>query len=277
MARRMFSDEIVGTDSFLSMPQSTQNLYFRFGMEADDDGFVGNPKTIIRKIGANEDDLNVLIAKKFVIPFVESGILVVKHWRINNQLRKDRYRETKYLKEKSSLLIRENGAYTLTKDERAKHLPNGYFSNDDVDWLPDGCQVVVAGKVSIGKVREGKESIEENFEEEKEEVSSSKKEKVSIPLPEWIDAVAWGEWLQHRKERKLASYKPLGLKKLFTKLEKDFNKDTQRLKDAIDFSIAKNYMGIFEENKNSYNKNKPAGNVINTNSQKIIDAIKNKK
>lgn len=114
MARkRMFDLEIVDTDLFLEMPQSTQNLYFHLGMRADDDGFVSNPKKIIRTIGANEDDLKVLYSKQFIIPF-ESGIVVIRHWKLNNYLRKDRYTETIYKEEKKMLTEDENGVYNLS-------------------------------------------------------------------------------------------------------------------------------------------------------------------
>lgn len=113
MARkRMFDIEIVDTDLFLEMPQSTQNLYFHLGMRADDDGFVSNPKKIIRTIGANDDDLKVLITKKFIIPF-DSGVIVIRHWKINNYLRADRYTETIYKEEKRQLTEDENGVYNF--------------------------------------------------------------------------------------------------------------------------------------------------------------------
>lgn len=113
MARkRMFDMEIVDTDLFLDMPQSSQNLYFHLGMRADDDGFVSNPKKIIKIIGANEDDLKLLIIKKFIIPF-DSGLIVIRHWKLNNYLRKDRYTETIYKDEKRLLNEDENGVYEL--------------------------------------------------------------------------------------------------------------------------------------------------------------------
>lgn len=111
MARRMFSSEIVDSDAFLEMPISTQALYFHLGMQADDDGFIGNPKKILRGIGVSEDDLKILMAKRFVLTF-ESGVIVIKHWKINNYLRADRYHETKYLEEKGKLLIKENNSYS---------------------------------------------------------------------------------------------------------------------------------------------------------------------
>lgn len=109
--RRMFAKTIVTSDAFLDMPMSARCLYFTLGMFADDDGFVNNPKSIIRQIGASEDDIKVLLAKRFLIAF-ESGVIVIKHWRINNYLRNDRYHETAYIDEKKLLSLDENGAYT---------------------------------------------------------------------------------------------------------------------------------------------------------------------
>lgn len=114
--KRMFDKTITNNDNFLEMPDSTQNLYFHLSMEADDDGFVDNWKSIMRMTGKKDDDLKLLIAKSFIIPF-ETGVIVIKHWRINNYLRKDRYRQTKYLKEKSLLTIQENEEYELKNDD----------------------------------------------------------------------------------------------------------------------------------------------------------------
>lgn len=108
--KRMFSKSIVLSDAFLDMPATSRCLYFTLSMLADDDGFVNSPKSIMRQCGASEDDLKVLFGKKFVIPF-ESGIVVIKHWRINNYLRGDRYKPTKYTEEKAELMIEKNGAY----------------------------------------------------------------------------------------------------------------------------------------------------------------------
>src|SRR3990167_2038857 len=100
--RRMFSLKIVDTDAFLDMPQSSQLLYFHLSMRADDDGFVSNPKKVMRTTGAQEDDLKVLFAKRFVLPF-ESGVCVIKHWKIHNYIQSDRYAPTQYVKEKALL------------------------------------------------------------------------------------------------------------------------------------------------------------------------------
>ena len=109
--RRMFAKTIVLSDAFLDMPLSARCLYFTLGMLADDDGFVNSPKSIMRQAGASVDDLNLLIAKRFILTF-DSGIIVIKHWRIHNYIQKDRYNETKYIEEKSSIVVDEKGAYT---------------------------------------------------------------------------------------------------------------------------------------------------------------------
>lgn len=116
--RRMFAKTIIDSDAFLDMPLSTQVLYFHLSMRADDDGFINNPKKIQRMIGCADDDLRLLLAKNFIIPF-DSGVCVIKHWRIHNYIRNDRYKPTVYAEEKASLVCKENGAYTLG-------IPNGY-------------------------------------------------------------------------------------------------------------------------------------------------------
>lgn len=114
--RRMFAKTIVTSDAFLDMPASTRCLYFLLGMVADDDGFVNNPKSIMRQAGATTDDMNLLIAKRFILTF-QSGVVVIKHWCIHNTIQKDRYKETKYLEEKSTLTLDGNKAYTEAESE----------------------------------------------------------------------------------------------------------------------------------------------------------------
>ncbi|WP_225666708.1 conserved phage C-terminal domain-containing protein [Lactococcus garvieae] len=109
--RRMFSKKIVETDFFMEMSPTAKLLYFYLNMSADDDGFVGNPKTIKLISGATDDDLKILIAKQFIIPF-DSGVIVIKDWKIHNYIQKDRYNQTQYLEEKKQLLVEENGTYT---------------------------------------------------------------------------------------------------------------------------------------------------------------------
>ena len=123
--KRMFAKTIIDSDAFLEMPVSARLLYYDLGMRADDDGFVNGPKKIMRMIGASEDDMRILAMRKFIIPF-DNGLVVIKHWRINNYLRSDRYRETTYKDEKTLLLIDENNAYTLADDvKKAPGIPLG--------------------------------------------------------------------------------------------------------------------------------------------------------
>lgn len=143
--RRMFAKTIIDSDAFLDMPLSTQALYFHLSMRADDEGFINNPKKIQRMIGATEDDLKLLNAKNFIIPF-ESGVVVIKHWKIHNYIRTDRLKKTNYSEEREMLDVKENGAYTIASD---------LLENTDVSQMSVKCQ----SNVGIGKDRLGKDSI----------------------------------------------------------------------------------------------------------------------
>lgn len=151
--KRMFAKSIVLSDAFLDMPMSARCLYFTLGMLADDDGFVDGPKSIMRQCGASQDDLAILVGKRFVLLF-DTGVIVIKHWRINNYLRSDRYTPTSHIKEKASIEVDSNGAYT----ERAE------ISSRTIQALPDGPGIPVGipgGIPSIGKYREEKSREEE--------------------------------------------------------------------------------------------------------------------
>ena len=156
--RRMFTQKIVDSDAFLDMPLSSQALYFHLNMRADDDGFVNNSKKIQRMIGASEDDLKLLIAKRFVLAF-ESGVIVIKHWRMHNLLRKDRYNETQYKDEKSTLELKENGSYTelqaLPPGEQPEELP----PDNQVATTRQPPDNQVATQDSVGKYSVDKGSV----------------------------------------------------------------------------------------------------------------------
>lgn len=109
--RRMFAKTIVDSDAFLDMPLSAQALYFHLAMRADDDGFINNPRKIQRVIGAGEDDCKLLAARGFILTF-ESGVMVIRHWKIHNYIRPDRYKPTIYKEEKARIGEKENKAYT---------------------------------------------------------------------------------------------------------------------------------------------------------------------
>ena len=109
--KRMFSLSVVDTDWFLDLPLSTQALYFHLNMRADDDGFVDAPNSIVRKIGASKNDFDLLLAKRYILQF-ESGIIVIKHWRMHNTIQKDRYKPTQFQEELKTLSVKDNKAYT---------------------------------------------------------------------------------------------------------------------------------------------------------------------
>ena len=136
--KRMFSKDVINNDNFIEMPDSSQNLYFHLSLDADDDGFVANYKSIMRMLGKKEDDLKVLIAKQFIIPF-ENGVLVIRHWKLNNYIQKDRYKETIYKEEKALLSVDNSNVYNM--DTNCIH--------------------------SIDKIRLDKISLKENRQEEK--------------------------------------------------------------------------------------------------------------
>lgn len=114
--RRMFAKSIVLSDAFLDMPLSARCLYFTLGMLADDDGFIGSPKAVMRQCGASQDDMIILLQKRFILSF-ESGVIVIKHWRLNNYLKSDRYKSTTYVEEKAELTFDAKGAYTEADNE----------------------------------------------------------------------------------------------------------------------------------------------------------------
>lgn len=151
--RRMFAKTIIDSDAFLDMPLSAQALYFHLSMRADDDGFVNNPKKIQRMVGASDDDCKLLVMKRFIITF-DSGIIVIKHWKIHNYIQKDRYKETVYLQEKSTLTLNENNAYTECIQDVSK----------------------LEAQYSIGKY-----SIVEDKKEKTEKKEKPKKEKEFVP------------------------------------------------------------------------------------------------
>lgn len=123
--KRMFSKKIIDSDEFLEMPLSTQSLYFHLSMRADDDGFINNAKRIARLIGASEDDLKLLIMKRFILIF-DSGVIVIKHWKIHNYIQKDRYKETLYTEEKNQLFLKDNKAYTFESEGNKPCIQNVY-------------------------------------------------------------------------------------------------------------------------------------------------------
>lgn len=166
--KRMFSSVITKQDEFLDMPLSAQALYFHINMEADDEGFVANVRSLMRQVRGSEDDLKILVAKRYLLTF-ESGVVVVKHWLIHNTIRQDRVIETSYKEEKSRLLVKENMSYTEDLG--------------GVGHLTDKCQPNLIGLYSNSNIEinslidiEKKEIIESKEIKEKEKENKETKE-----------------------------------------------------------------------------------------------------
>ena len=147
--KRMFSKSIVESDAFLDMPTSSQALYMHLNMNADDEGFVNSPKKIMRICGCSDDDLKILMMKKFILTF-ESGVIVIKHWRINNTIRWDRSKESVFQLEKSYLFLKENNSYTF---DETKGIPYTF------EKKKDGCQMVAKWLPQIREEENIKEYI----------------------------------------------------------------------------------------------------------------------
>ena len=181
--RRMFAKTIIDSDAFIDMPMTARLLYYDLAMRADDDGFVNSPKKIVRMIGASEDDLKVLAAKKFIIPF-ENGVVVIKHWRIHNYIRKDTYKETTYKDEKALLQTDENNAYRLTNTGNlltVNEPSTNRGRNVDEPWTQDRL-----GKDRLGKDRLGKDRLGDcKGERDSEE---------SLPTPKKPPKQKYGEY-----------------------------------------------------------------------------------
>src|SRR3990167_3470431 len=192
--RRMTSLEVIDTDAFLDMPATSQLLYFHLNARADDDGFVASPQKIARTLNAAADDLKVLAAKKFIIEF-KDGICVIKHWRVNNFIRKDIYKETNYLDLKDTLFIRGNGAYTQSDDGRAIPVPKGHYKLEDVN------DTLTQRQLRIGKGSKGKIVAEAIVIETPEESENSRPTK--IPKDEQASSLL--RWAENRRGFKFTS------------------------------------------------------------------------
>lgn len=238
--RRMMSKDVIDTDNFLDMSLSTQALYFHLLLKADDDGFVKNPKRIMRMIGANDDEMKVLISKKYIFPF-ESGVCVIKHWRIHNYIQNDRYKETNCTEEKKQLGKNKNSEYYLKSEE-----------NDDMDTL-------CIQDVSTGKDRIGKDRLD-NVSKETEQSSYGREDinEVIGYLKEKIELLD-GSQQQNRRFAKL----------LIDKLKKeypDYN-PVEQIKVLIDIALKDDF----------HAKNATSIKYFYYNAQKIIQSIKKPK
>ncbi len=189
--RRMFSMQIIDSDAFMDMSQTAQLLYFHLAMRADDDGFIGNPRKIMRSVGSNDDDLRVLLGKRFLLTF-DSGIVVIKHWRIHNLIRADRHTDTTYQLEKKQLGLNEYGAYTEARDGvaeiptvKAPPYLEARKNKDESDVETNRQPIGNQSAHSIGKVRKGKERRGESPAEPSQPLAPKKKKPEKIACGEF--------------------------------------------------------------------------------------------
>lgn len=184
--KRMFARSIVSSDAFITMSPTAQCLYFQLNLSADDDGVVNNPISIMRTVGAKEEDFGELVERKFLI-LLESGVYVIKHWNINNNIRADRKRESTYKKELSELKKQENGAYTTANDSQMtdneedideetavndNELTGNCPANDS--QMTDNCPRSI-GEDSIDKVSKDKDSVVEHSKPRAQNLDSDSK------------------------------------------------------------------------------------------------------
>ena len=222
--RRMFAKTIIDSDAFLEMPTTSQLLYFHLAMRADDDGFVNKPKSLMRMVGCHEDDLKLLFVKKFLIPF-ESGVVVIKHWKIHNYIRKDTYTETKYKEEKSTLELDENSAYRIAETSPLQICDESVTSPSTQDRL---------GKDRLGKDREGKSNSTH-------ELFLKLHADYIIPVELKLKLLDWFAYKAERKE----TYKEVGMKSLLRQIENNqLTYGEKAVCDLIDDSMANGWKGI---------------------------------
>ncbi|HHW4747312.1 TPA: DNA replication protein [Enterococcus faecalis] len=202
----MFAKTIIDSDAFLDMPLSTQSLYFHLSMRADDDGFINNPKKIQRMVGCGDDDLKLLMAKRFILVF-DSGVIVIKHWKIHNYIRNDRYKPTLYQEEKAELAEKNSKAYTFKTEviESENHL-----------GIPDGNRM---GYQMDTQVRLGKDRLVKDKKKNSVEPSST--------MPELFEKV----WQTYPKKTNKKKAREQFLKKF--KTEEDLESFKKGYKDYL--------------------------------------------
>lgn len=250
--RRMFALTVVDSDAFLDMPLSTQALYFHLGMHADDEGFVGNPKRIRKNVGASEDDLKLLLAKGFLMAF-DSGVMVIKHWKVNNYLQSDRFSPTSFVEERSQIHVEGEKIYAFGSDKTAQI---GVQNMADVSCIQNVYKsdtecIHSIGKVSIDKnsvVLAGAPAREENNNNDipsKEEINDFFKKQNEPQEAEMF--IAYNEAFSWEKVKKYG-WKRIAMLWLARKKDKDKNNDKEASKKSAS-SIAS---FLFSKNDKAY-------------------------
>ena len=246
--KRMFSNRVIDTDEFLEMPATAQMLYFHLSMNADDDGFVGKPKTIMRMCRASQDDLTVLLGKQFVISF-DTGVIVIRHWKIHNYIRKDMYHPTIYEKEKEMLSLDKSDAYSLEPQDEAVTSPL-QVRNESVtrplrirdESVTSPLQVRNVDKNSIEKVREDKVREDKKRKEDLFETLLPSYQ-ISEPLADKIR-----EYLRYRKEQHRFTFQEISLNAFLKKAEKaEQQYGSTAVMSCFDKTMTNGWKGVFYE------------------------------
>ena len=265
----MFALTIIDSDAFLEMPASTQVLYFHLSMRADDDGFVNNPKRIMRMIGAAEDDLKLLFAKRFLIGF-ETGVVVIKHWKIHNYIQADRYKKTYYQDEFARLETKPNKAYT----EKRKSIEIPTVSTECIQNVSK-----MDTQVRLGKDRLGKDSKDKGKEKDKD-IFADFVAGYHLLCPSLPKVIKISD---ARKRVIKARIKEFGLEDIKTVFEKTESSDfltgkTSDFKASFDWILKPaNLVKILEGNyDNRKPKNKePLGGRVNVSAIEEYERLKN--
>ena len=256
--KRRFSKRVIDTDEFLDMPATAQMLYFHLAMNADDDGFVGKPKTIMRMCRASQDDLTVLLGKQFVISF-DSGVIVIRHWRIHNIIRKDMYHPTIYEKEKEMLSLDKSDAYSLEPQDESVTSPL-QVRNESVtrplrvrdESVTSPLQVRNVDKNSIDKVREDKVREDKKRKDKGREDKTRKEDLFETLLPNYqiseplADKIR--EYLRYRKEQHRFTFQEVSLNAFLKKAEKaEQQYGSSAVMSCFDKTISNGWKGVFYE------------------------------
>ena len=243
--RRMFAKTIIDSDAFLDMPTSSQLLYFHLSMRADDDGFVNKPKSIMRMIGAKDDDLKLLFVKKFLIPF-DSGVVVIKHWKIHNYIRKDTYTETKYKEEKATLELDENSAYRIATSESLQ--------------IRDECVTGTSTQVRIGKDRKGKERLGEDSIDNTDSKPNRKaaKKVIYFPLDDQLNST-FLDFIEMRKKIK-APMTERAITLMLNKIDKLAGTDSVLAINILEQSILNGWKDVYPL-KDEKNNTRSSGEI----------------
>lgn len=253
----MFTKKVTDDDNFMALSSSAQALYLHLSMSADDDGFCNQVSVSMFKAHASVADLQQLLEKRYIYQF-DNGVIVIKHWRMANALRKDRYTPTNFKEELAKLKIKSNGAYTFS-DDGCRVVANG---------LPDGCQVVATclpqdsiGKVSIDKNSKVKDSKDKDIKEKDIDKSISKKKTVYYPDDEMLES-AFQEYLTMRKKIKKPICTDKALHRAMNTLDKLSGGDNDLAVKILNQSVDHCWQGLFELKEDSSNKQQGKKNVF---------------